>query len=207
MTADLTGRLPEGARQVRIWTNLKVYWDQILVDTTPAGAVPMERREVPLVSAELDFRGFPREQTGTPAADLTYVYREVSRFGPWARHRGSYTRYGDVTPLLGRADDRFAIFGAAEETSLEFDATTLPPLPQGWTRDYLFYVRGYVKDMDFYAAHAQSVAPLPFSDMGRYPYPANVRYPAKNHEYLLEWNTRIVDSESWPSYRLEYRKR
>ena len=207
MTADLTGKLPDGARRVRIWTNLKVYWDQILVDTTPAGAVPMERREAPLVSAELDFRGFPREQTGTPAADLTYVYREVSRFGPWARHRGFYTRYGDVTPLLGTADDRFAIFGAGEETSLEFDATALPPLPQGWTRDYLFYVRGYVKDMDFYAAHAQTVAPLPFSDMGRYPYLEKVRYPAKNHEYLLEWNTRIVDSESWPSYRLDYRRR
>ena len=52
------------------------------------------------------------------AADLTYSYREVSQFGPWARHRGSYTRYGEVKPLLTDADDRYVIFGAGEETAL-----------------------------------------------------------------------------------------
>ena len=207
MTADLTGKLPAGARRIRIWTNLKVYWDHVLVDTTPEGAVPMRRSEAPLVSAELAFRGFPREATGTPAADLTYSYQEVSRFGPWARHRGFYTRYGDVTPLVASTDDRFVIFGAGEETTLQFDATALPPVPEGWTRDYLFYTRGYVKDMDFYAAHAQTVGPLPFRAMGRYPYGEGMRYPAQNHEYLLEWNTRLVDAEGWPSYRLDYRRR
>ena len=37
MTADLTGKLPPGTRRIRIWTNLKVYWDQVLIDTTAAG--------------------------------------------------------------------------------------------------------------------------------------------------------------------------
>jgi len=207
MTADLTGKLPEGTRRVRIWTNLKVYWDQILVDTTPAGAVPMRRSDAPLAGASLGFFGFPRERTGTPAADLSYSYREVSRFGPWARHRGFYTRYGDVAPLVSETDDRFAIFGAGDETSLEFDAAALPPLPEGWTRDYLLYVRGYVKDMDFYAAHGQTVTPLPFSGMGGYPYPDELSYPESLSEYLLEWNTRLVMSEGWPSYRLSYRSR
>jgi Flp pilus assembly protein TadD len=206
MTADLTGKLPAGTRRVRIWTNLKVYWDQVLIDTTPDDAVPMRRSEAPLRSASLAFRGFPRERTGTPAADLTYSYQEVSRFGPWARHRGSYTRYGNVTPLLGRTDDRFVIFGAGEETSLEFDANALPPLGDGWTRDYLFYARAYVKDMDFYAAHGQTVTPLPFREMGKYPYPETTRYPDRLYDYLLEWNTRLVDAESWPSYRLSYRR-
>jgi hypothetical protein len=205
MTADLTGTLPAGARRVRIWTNLKVYWDQILIDTTADDEVPMTRTEVPLQGASLAFRGFPRERTGTPAADLTYSYRELSRFGPWARHRGFYTRYGDVTPLLGGIDDRFVIFGAGEETALEFDATALPRLREGWTRDYLFYARAYVKDMDFYAAHGQTVTPLPFRDMGTYPYGPTVRYPEQHDEYLLEWNTRLVNAESWPSYRTEYR--
>ena len=204
MTADLTGKLPTETRRVRIWTNLKVYWDHVLVDTTPHDAVPVRRTEVPLLSADLAFRGFPREHTGTPAADLSYVYSEVSRFGPWARHRGFYTRYGRVTPLLEAADDRFAIFGAGEETSLEFDAAALPTLREGWTRDYLFYARGYVKDMDFYAAYAQTVTPLPFSAMGQYPYPAGVKYPARHVDYLLEWNTRLVENESWPSFRLDY---
>ncbi len=162
MTADLTRALPAGARRIRIWTNLKIYWDQILVDTTPEKAVPVRRTEIPLADASLAFRGFPRETTGTPAADLQYVHGEVSKYGPYARHRGFYTKYGAVTPLLDAAEDQFAIFGAGDEVALEFDASALPPLLPGWTRDYFVYFNGYVKDMDFYAAHAQTVAPLPF---------------------------------------------
>ena len=206
MTADLTGLLPAGARRVRIWTNLKIYWDQILVDTTPDEAVPVRRSEAPLRAASLSFRGFPRETSGTIGADLRYVYDQVSRYGPWARHRGFYTRYGPVTPLASSIDDRFVIFGAGEEVSLEFDASALPPLSPGWTRDYVFYVHGYVKDMDFHAAHAQTVTPLPFAAMGRYPYAPGLSYPAAHHDYLLEWNTRPVDVESWPSYRTDYRR-
>jgi tetratricopeptide (TPR) repeat protein len=205
MTADLTGLLPPGTRRIRISTNLKVYWDRVLIDTTPAGSVPSRRTEAPLVEASLAFSGFQREIPGNPAADLRYVYNEVSRYGPWARHRGFYTRYGAVSPLLSDVDDRFVIFGAGDEVSLEFDATALPPVPAGWKRDYLVYFHGYVKDMDFYGAHSQTVTPLPFGTMGTYPYPDTLRYPEQNHEYLLEWNTREVRKENWPSYRVEYR--
>ncbi len=82
MTADLTGKLPAGARRIRIWTNLKIYWDQVLIDTTPEGAVPLRRTEIPLAEASLAFRGFPRELTGTPGTDLQYVHGEVSKYGP-----------------------------------------------------------------------------------------------------------------------------
>ena len=204
MTADLTGKLPDEARRIRIWTNLNIYWDQILVDTTPAGSVPMRRTEIPLAESALAHRGFPREVTGRPATDLRYVHGEVSRFGPYARHRGFYTKYGTVTPLLREAEDRFVVFGAGDEVALEFDAAALPPLPDGWTRDYFVYFNGYVKDMDFYAAHAQTVAPLPFKGMPGYPYPDDVRYPERHREYLLEWNTREVAAESWPSYRFDW---
>jgi Tfp pilus assembly protein PilF len=206
MTADLTRLLPTGTRRIRIWTTLKVYWDQVLIDTTPAGAVPSRRIEAPLLEASLAYRGFPREVPGRPAADLTYVHDEVSPFGPFARHRGNYTRYGGVKPLVSAVDDRFTIFGAGDEVSLEFDASALPPVPAGWTRDYLFYVHGYVKDMDFYAAHAQTVTPLPFRGMKTYPYPDTTRYPDRNRDYLLEWNTRAVEAEAWPTYRLDFRK-
>jgi hypothetical protein len=164
----------------------------------------MRTTQAPLVDAALSFHGFPKDSSGTLAADLRYSYDRVSRYGPWSRHLGFYTRYGDVRPLLDRVDDRFVIFGAGEEVSLSFDATTLPPLPTGWTRDYLFYANGYVKDMDFYGAHAQTVTPLPFGGMKAYPYAPEVHYPRANADYLLEWNTREVASESWPSYRLEF---
>jgi hypothetical protein len=207
MTADLTGKLPQGARRIRIGTNLKIYWDQILVDTTPEGAVPVRKTEVPLAEASLAFRGFPREITGTPATDLQYVHGEVSTYGPYARHRGFYTKYGAVTPLLTEAEDRFVVFGAGDEVALEFDAAALPPLPEGWTRDYFVYFNGYVKDMDFYAAHAQTVAPLPFKQMPGYPYPDGLAYPDRHRDYQLEWNTREVAGESWPTYRFDYDSR
>ena len=40
MTADLTGKLPPGTRRIRIWTNLKVYWDQVLDRHDARRAVP-----------------------------------------------------------------------------------------------------------------------------------------------------------------------
>ncbi len=204
MTADLTGKVPDEVRRIRIWTNLKVYWDEILVDTTPVGTVPMRRTEIPLAESALMYRGFPREVPGTPAADLQYVHGDVSRFGPYARHRGFYTKYGPVTPLLREAEDRFVVFGAGDEVALEFDAAALPPLPESWTRDYFVYINGYVKDMDFYAAYAQTVAPLPFKGMPGYPYPPSVQYPDRHREYLFEWNTREVAGESWPSYQFDW---
>jgi hypothetical protein len=61
-----------------------------------------------------------------------------------------------------------------------------------------------VKDMDFYGAFSQTVAPLPFRGMPNYPYPASVSYPDTHREYLLEWNTREVSDENAASYRFEY---
>src|ERR1043166_9252953 len=38
MVADLTGKVPAGTSRIRIGTNLKIYWDQILADQTPQAA-------------------------------------------------------------------------------------------------------------------------------------------------------------------------
>ena len=71
------------------------------------------------------------------------------------RHRGYYTKFGDVTPLLTAAEDHFVIFGSGDDVAIDFDATKLPPLREGWTRDYFVYLDGFVKDMDFYAAYGR----------------------------------------------------
>ena len=208
MVADLSGRLPAGTRRIRIVTNLQIYWDQILIDTTAEG-VPVRLTEVPLAEATLAFRGYPRQVEREPVGDLTYVYEEVSATGPYARHRGSYTRYGDVLPLLGEIDDRFAIFGTGEEVALEFDAASLPPLPVGWRRDYFFFADGFVKDMDFYEAHALTVGPVPFHQMGRYPYPEENIYPGGESllRYFLEYNTREMSGQEGAAFRFDYREK
>jgi tetratricopeptide (TPR) repeat protein len=207
MVADLTGRLPAGTKRVRILTNLKIYWDQILLDSTPEANLT-RLSEVPLAEATLGFHGYPREMRGDLSSDMGYVYEEVSRTGPYTRHAGNYTRYGDALELLGAADDRFVILGSGDEVQLEFDSSRLAPVPAGWTRDYLFYADGFEKDMDFYAAHGYTVEPLPFHAMRGYPYIGAETYPREGPylQYQLDLNTRQVSGRGVSSFRFDYRR-
>jgi cytochrome c-type biogenesis protein CcmH/NrfG len=203
--ADLTGKLPAGTARIRIGTNLKIYWDQILIDTTPqAGAFDLH--DVPLAEASLRFLGFPRQIEGKPASDLSYDYEQISATGPFTRHAGYYTAYGDVRPIVNEADDRFAILGSGDEVALEFDASALPPPRPGWTRDYFFYADGFAKDMDFYEALSGTVEPLPFHSMGQYPYGAQTQYPTGplHQDYRLNANTRWVSGREDRSFRFRY---
>ena len=205
MTADLTGKLPSGTRRIRISTNLKVYWDRIRVDNSPAD-LAYSLREIPLAGAKLDFRGYPEVIEGTPKNDIRYVYENVSRTGPYTRQVGNYTRYGDVTPLLQKTDEKYVVYGSGDEVSVEFDASRLAPPQPGWTRDYFFYADGFAKDMDFYAAHGDTVAPLPFHTLMPYPYPAGIGYPmdADHLSYWLEYNTRPVSGPAGSLYQFQY---
>jgi len=191
MVADLTGKIPAGIRRIRIVNNLKIYWDAIRIDQTPEQR-NVHVREVPLANATLDFLGFPKESRLTPASDTTYSYSSRSMTGPYARAAGNYTRYGDVKPLLRAADDRFVIFSSGEGVKLDFDAKSLPAVPAGWARDYFFYADGFEKDMDFYAAHAFTVEPLPKHGLKPYPYAPGEEYPddRAHTRYELEYNTR-----------------
>jgi tetratricopeptide (TPR) repeat protein len=205
MIADLTGKLPAGTRRIRIVTNLKIYWDAIRIDQTP-DANEIRTAEVPLASASLEFLGYPREILLTPASDTTYSFTNRSMTGPYAHAEGNYTRYGDVLDLLTAADDRFVVFGSGEGVKLDFDPRNLPALPAGWVRDYFFYANGFEKDLDFYAAYAFSVEPLPRHSLLPYPYPAGKGYPddAQHLGYQLEYNTRQRSDKLPPSLSYLY---
>jgi tetratricopeptide (TPR) repeat protein len=205
MIADLSGRLPAGTSRIRIGTNLQIYWDQILIDTTPQTA-PFEIHDVPAVEAGLAFRGYPKRVEGSVPGDASYIHEVVSPTGPFSRHEGHYTAYGDVLSLLRKADDQFVIIGSGDEVSLEFDPSALPALRPGWTRDYFFYADGFAKEMDFYEAIPDSVEPLPFHAMGQYPYGPDKRYPndAAYLAYRLGTNTRFVSGKEIPSFRYRY---
>jgi tetratricopeptide (TPR) repeat protein len=207
ITVDLTGKLPAGTRKIRITSNLQIYWDQVLVDNGTAREGEVRTSELPLALATLGFRGYPRQVDGETPGDLTYHYEEVSTTGPFSRFRGSYTQYGDVTPLLTSIDNKFAIFGTGEDIDAEFDTAALPALPQGWKRDYFFYANGFVKDMDFYEAIPFTVAEMPFHGMSTYPYPVTQHYPddAQANGYRFDWNDRFESGASKArGYRLVY---
>ncbi len=210
MTADLTGKLPPGTQKIRITTNLQVYWDSILISRTSQAA----RNEsgtsrltpVPLTHADLRFHGYPFKIEGTPPGNVQYIYEKVSATGPYTRPSGTYTRYGDVLPLLTALDDKLVVFGSGDEVRLDFDPSHLPALPEGWVRDYFFAANGYEKDMDFYAAEGNFVAPLPFLSMGDYPYTPKKSFPLDDAHvnYLLEYNTRHMSGNEQRGYWFDY---
>jgi len=210
MTADLSGKLPRGTQKIRITTNLQIYWDSILIDRAAQGerdpTIAPRRNTVPLVRADLEFHGYPLKIEGKPAGNVQYIYEKASATGPYTRPFGTYTRYGDVLPLLTATDDRLAVFGSGDEVQLDFDPSHLPQLPRGWVRDYFFAANGYEKDMDFYAAEGDYVAPLPFLSMGEYPYTPKKSFPLDDDHvnYLLEYNTRHMSGNEQRGYWFDY---
>ncbi len=192
IVVDLAGKFLSASRELRIVTNLCVYWDEIfLADNATSPAVKMTT--LPAVNADLRYRGFSQpvihpERTQPEA----FSYEKWSPTTGWNPTPGFYTRYGEVRELLATVDDRFVIMGAGDELGLLFDNRKLPALPAGWTRDFLLLVDGWAKDGDSNTAFARTVEPLPFHGMTSYPYPSSQHFPTDevHRRYLERLNTR-----------------
>jgi Tfp pilus assembly protein PilF len=187
---DLTGRFLCDDHRVRLSTNMCIYFDRVFVSTRER-AEKCRVTELPVAHADLHYRGFSK-MTRDALGFERFDYANVSPTGPWSPPAGLLTRYGDVTPLLGEPDDMYVIFGPGDELSLRFDAAALPQLPVGWTRDFIFFADGWVKDGDLNTKFSETVTPLPFHGMSGYPYPEGERYPdtPELRRYLREYNTR-----------------
>jgi hypothetical protein len=205
IVVDLTGKLPLHVRRIRIRTNLQIYWDQILVDNADESR-SMRAIELPLASASVAFRGYPKQVEGETPGDITYDYQSISLTGPFQWPRGSFTHYGPVTSLLRQLDDEYVIFGSGDEIKAEFSDAVLPALPPHWKRDYFFYANGYVKDMDFYEALPFTVAQLPFQSMSSYPYPRKEHFPedVQRLDYRLDWNDRFESGDRTQLFQFHY---
>ena len=192
IAVDLTGKFLSDSREVRIVTNLCLYWDEIFLVENP-DTPPAQLTVMPSVFADLHFRGFSQVRVDPERKQPeSFDYDRVSETAMWNPTPGHYTRYGDVGKLLADADDRMVIMGSGDEVALRFDPHSLPPVPHGWTRDFLLSVDGWAKDADANTAYSQTVLPLPFHAMTTYPYPADQRYPsdAAHEEYQRTYNTR-----------------
>jgi hypothetical protein len=192
MRVDLTGKFLSSDRHVRIVTNLCVYWDQIFFSLNDAiGPAP---RELPLLSADLHYRGF-----STPVSDPEHLrpdsfdYENVLADAPWNPMKGKYTRYGAVEKLLGGADDRLVVMATGDEITVRFNASELPALKPGWKRDFFLYTHGWAKDGEPNTAFAWTVRPLPFNRMANYPPAARDSDAPAGNDYrrcLREYLTR-----------------
>ena len=192
IAVDLTGKFLSASRQVRIVTNLCVYWDEIFM-TENSGAPETHLTAAEMLSGDLHFRGFSRVTIHPERKQPEqFDYSRVSSTTMWNPTPGRYTRYGAVEPLLAEIDDRLVIMGSGDEVTLRFREASLPPLPAGWKRDFLLLVDGWAKDADANTAYSQTVLPLPFHSMTSYPYAAGEHYPddAAHTQYQNDYITR-----------------
>lgn len=193
IVVDLAGKFPTNDHHVRIRTNMQIYWDQAFV-ATEAPRSPLRLTDLKLAGADLHFRGTSRTyRKGGEYGPQWFDYSSVTKEPVWRPITGRYTRFGDVLPLLGDSDDMYVIMAPGDEMTLSFDAAIEPP-PPGWTRDFLLYTDGWIKDADMNTAFGNTVGPLPFHAIGAYPPGPGDVYPSDpaHQKYLREYNTRVV---------------
>jgi len=193
IVVDLAGKFPTKDHHVRIRTNMQIYWDQAFV-ATDAERSPVRMTTLTLERADLHFRGVSQMyRKGGRYGPQWFDYEKVIREPVWRPITGRYTRFGDVLPLLWKPDDMYVVMAPGDETTLTFDAN-IPPPPVGWTRDFLLYSDGWIKDADLNTALGTTVEPLPFHAIKSYPPGPGDAYPADaaHQRYLRDYNTRVV---------------
>ena len=194
ITVDLMGKFLSEDRRVRIETDMQIYWDTAFF-TVGTQTVPMEMTTLNPDSADLHYRGFSEMYRPNSHAPQLFDYQKVTQAAQWRDLAGYYTRYGDVNSLLQAVDDMYVILNAGDEITVEFDASRLPTLKAGWVRDFILYSDGWDKDGDINTLTSQTVEPLPFHGMSKYPYPETEHYPDDevHRRYQREYNTRRVE--------------
>ena len=136
--------------------------------------------------ADLAHRGFMKEVLPDGRPPVAY---DDARTDPLVatRWKGKLTKLGDVTELLTKGDDRFALCGPGDEVTVRFDATKLPELKTGWKRSFVLKSQGYCKDTSTTTVTGGTVEPLPFRGMPNYPEYGDVKPPATD---AAMWHTR-----------------
>ncbi|MCC7195988.1 MAG: VCBS repeat-containing protein [Gemmatimonadaceae bacterium] len=193
IVVDLAGKFPTRDHHVRIRTNMQIYWDQAFV-ATEAPESPVKMTELTLQSADLHYRGASEmHRKGGRYGPQWFDYDKVTRDPAWRPITGRFTRFGDVLPLLRASDDMFVVMAPGDEVTLRFDAT-IPPPPSGWTRDFLLFSDGWIKDSDLNTALGTTSDPLPFHAIKEYPYAPGEKYPddAVHRRYLRQYHTRVI---------------
>lgn len=191
---DLTNVFRSGIpRQLRLRTNLEVYWDSLEWAVGFPGAETRIMRLNP-DTADLHHRGYSvinRANNSSP--EIPDYNRLSSSKQIWRDLTGYYTRFGDVRELLMRADDRYVIMNAGDEMTFRFAAPSSPP--SGWVRDYVIVGDGWIKDGDYNSTFSKTVLPLPYHAKNEYITP-----PGRLED---EWVYRRFP-EDWQNYHTRY---
>ena len=148
--------LPPGIRQLRLSSNMEIYWDRLRVVQEEPTDVRIATH--PVAAARVARTGFARRSTGAQRLPH-YDYGQRATYWDAKTPRGFYTALGDAAELVRENDGALAIIGSGEEIHLEFAAFPAPP--PGHRRYYAIRFHGWAKDMDLYTRDGDTVMPLP----------------------------------------------
>lgn len=199
MVIDLSGKFLSDERKVRIRTNMEIYWDEIFAGRKE-NEMPLTATRLKPINADLHHRGFSRMYRKSDGyGPHWFDYADVSKEQKWRDLTGYYTRFGDVQPLLTETDNKLVIMNSGDEITVSFDASELPGLPKGWKREFLIFSIGWIKDGDLNTGYGNTVEPLPFHGMSRYPFGPEEKLPSGKdyQDYLKNYNTRKVDTDEF----------
>ena len=164
--------------------------DAVALDDSEPVPVTVTRVQPEL--AALSFGG-ATQVDGSTLAHRVLASDERLPLLPDALLAGHYTRYGDVLPLLGAADDRFVLMAHGDELALSFAA---PAQAAGTTRRaFLSADVMYTLKYHPFGQLTDTNEPIPYHGMKTYPY-APEDWPHRGDPdyaaYQKEWNTRVI---------------
>ncbi|HEX7862007.1 MAG TPA: tetratricopeptide repeat protein [Verrucomicrobiae bacterium] len=194
--ADLTGRLPSGARRLRLTTAFEIHWDRIALFER---ANDSELKIVHLAPdhTDLHWRGFSVFEDLSWDWPLTPDYNRVEPNPKWRITPGGWcTRYGDVSELIARRDEGMVVMNGGDELTLRWAVSSLPPKTPGHARQFFIYTDGWDKDSDFHVRAGTTIEPLPWHGMDDQLYPNQPRPKFPSDELHRKYNTRWVPPQT-----------
>lgn len=193
IVVDLAGKLPEGARRMRITASFEIHWDRAaLFEKT--GEANTRVTVIAPTATDLHWRGFSDFENLPWTQPLSPDYARANPEPKWRLNvSGWCTRYGEVDELIAKRDNALAIVNAGDELTLRFDANSVPAKQPGQTRHFFIYVDGWDKDADFHVATGTRIEPLPFHGMNYQRYAQPQTRPEESFpDWTEKYNTRWV---------------
>lgn len=181
-------------RKVRLTTSSEIYWDGIFQAEKKDSDQITETKLKP-VKMDLRYRGFSEWSRADSTSPMLPDYNVISSTAQrWRDLEGFHTRFGDVSELLEKVDDRYVIMNAGDEMVLHFKEPAPPK--EGYKRSYVFVSDGWEKDGDYNTEASATVLPLPYHGQADYDY----------GEGRILWNDPVFQKhkEDWVNYHTRY---
>jgi hypothetical protein len=189
---DLAGKLPVGARRLRLTTAFEIHWDRIAMLERKDPATFRETRLLPS-TADLHWRGTSEYEVLPSHLPLTPAYDKIRPMAPWLMTpTGWCTRYGDVRELVTKKDNALVILNCGDELTLTIPEDQLPPKRPGNIREFFLFTSGWDKDADFHVESGLTVEPIPWHGMDDQLYGHQKRPVIDDDWWIKKYNTRWI---------------